>query len=219
MTASLPPIWKNGWQTDRDMSSKLQQRAVNTKRKILDAAIEKFAASGFAGTTVEDISVAAGVNKQRIYAYFNSKQGLFEAALLEVFQQIGMCSFEAVKRAADQPEKLSFIMLEEFFRVHQEHPELHRLLAWANLQENESVHILAGVRSKENALLREIFENAVKEKLIINVKFENWLFTLLALSCFYYSNLRTMQHTHDPAMGDAAWKNALISDAVRMFLP
>ena len=201
------------------MKNKLQQRAVNTKRKILDAAIEKFAASGFAGTTVEDISVAAGVNKQRIYAYFNSKQKLFEAALLAVFQEVGICSVEAVKRAAAQPDKLSCIMLEEFFRVHQEHPELHRLLAWANLQENESVQILAGVRSKENSALREIFEDAVKQKLIIDIKFENWLFTLLALSCFYYSNLRTMQYTHDPSMKDVSWKSALLNDAARMFLP
>ena len=201
------------------MKKKLQQRAVNTRRKILDAAIDRFAASGFAGTTVEDIAVAAGVNKQRIYAYFNSKQGLFEAALLAVFQEVGICSTEAVKRAADEPEKLSSIMLEEFFRVHQGHPALHRLLGWANLQENESVQILAGVRSKENAVLREIFEKARTQKLIIDIKFENWLFTLLALSCFYYSNLRTMQFTHDPAMAQAEWKSSLLNDAVMLFVP
>ena len=201
------------------MKKKLQQRAVNTRRKILDAAIERFAALGLAGATVEDIAVAAGVNKQRIYAYFNSKQGLFEAALLAVFQEVEICSIEAVKRAGAEPEKLRSIMLEEFFRVHQEHPALHRLLAWANLQENESVQILAGVRSKENAALREIFEKAAAQDLIIDIKFENWLFTLLALSCFYYSNLRTMQFTHDPAMAQIEWKNALLKDASSFFSP
>lgn len=110
-------------------------------------------------------------------------------------------------------------MLEEFFRVHQEHPALHRLLGWANLQENESVQILAGVRSKENAALREIFEKARTQKSIIDIKFENWLFTLLALSCFYYSNLRTMQFTHDPAMAQAEWKSSLLNDAVSLFSP
>ena len=106
------------------MGAKLQQRAVNTRKKILDAAIEMFAASGFSGTTVEDIAVTADVNKQRIYAYFSSKQGLFEAALLAVFQQVGMFSAEAVKRAAADPANLSRIMLEDFLRVHQEHPAL-----------------------------------------------------------------------------------------------
>ena len=45
---------------------KLQLRAENTKRKILDAAVKKFAESGLSGATVEDIALAAGVNKQRI---------------------------------------------------------------------------------------------------------------------------------------------------------
>ena len=201
------------------MKNKLQQRAINTRRNILDAAIGRFSASGFAGTTVEEIAVSAGVNKQRIYAYFGSKQGLFEAALLAVFQEVGMCSTEAVKRAAMEPERLSFIMLEEFFRVHQEHPALHRLLAWANLQENESVKILSGIRGRENAALREIFENAKTQKLIIDIPFENWLFMLLALSCFYYSNLRTMQYTHDPAVIKSEWKNALLKDAAKLFTP
>lgn len=198
---------------------KLQPRAENTRRKILDAAVEKFAESGLSGTTVEDIAQAAGVNKQRIYAYFNSKQGLFEAALLAVFQQIGMCSAEAVKRAADDPANLSCIMLEEFFKVHQEQPALWRLLAWANLQNCDSVQVLAGVRREENAALREIFEFAQAEKLIVPIKFENWLFSLLALSCFYYSNGRTMQCTHDPEMNGSEWKNALIKEFSALFVP
>ena len=198
---------------------KLQPRAEKTKRKILDAAVEKFAESGFSGATVEDIALAAGVNKQRIYAYFNSKQGLFEAALLAVFQQIGMCSADAVKRAAAEPADLSGIMLEEFFKVHQEQPALWRLLAWANLQNCHSVRVLAGVRREENAALRKIFELAQAQKLMVPMKFENWLFSLLALSCFYYSNGRTMQYTHDPEMNEPEWKTALIKDAAALFVP
>ena len=76
-----------------------------------------------------------------------------------------------------------------------------------------------GVRSKKISALREIFEKARTQKSIIDIKFENWLFTLLALSCFYYSNLRTMQFTHDPAMAQAEWKSSLLNDAVMLFVP
>ena len=54
---------------------------------------------------------------------------------------------------------------------------------------------------------------------MVPMKFENWLFSLLALSCFYYSNGRTMQYTHDPEMNDPEWKNALLKDAARLFVP
>ena len=60
----------------------MQQRAIETRNKILAAAVSVFAAKGLNGATVDDIAAAAGVNKQRLYAYFGSKQGLFDAALL-----------------------------------------------------------------------------------------------------------------------------------------
>ena len=56
------------------MAVKMQHRAIVTRRKILEAAITLFAEKGFNGTAVDDISLAAGANKQRIYAYFGSKR-------------------------------------------------------------------------------------------------------------------------------------------------
>lgn len=54
-----------------------------TKRKILDAATARFADSGPDGTTVERIAKEAGVNKERIYAYFGGKEALFAHVLRE----------------------------------------------------------------------------------------------------------------------------------------
>ena len=55
----------------------MQQRAVKTRQQILESAVRVFAEKGFSGATVDEIAEAAAVNKQRIYAYFGSKQGLF----------------------------------------------------------------------------------------------------------------------------------------------
>ena len=199
------------------MAAKLQKRAENTRNRILEAAIEAFSGNGFAGTTVDDIAERAGVNKQRIYAYFGSKGKLFEAALLEIFSRVKIFSESAVSRAEAEPEKLSRIVLEEFFRVHREQPALWRLLAWANLQGAESAAVLSGVRRKENRALRKIFEIAQQKQLISQVKFENWLYALLAISCFYHSNFHTMQYTHDPAMGSGEWVGSLLDDIGMLF--
>jgi TetR/AcrR family transcriptional regulator len=43
----------------------------------LDAALEVFAAKGFAGARVQEIADRAGVNKQLINYYFDSKEGLY----------------------------------------------------------------------------------------------------------------------------------------------
>jgi len=47
--------------------------------RILSAAEAEFAAHGFAGARVERIAAAAGVNKQLLFHYFESKAGLHKA--------------------------------------------------------------------------------------------------------------------------------------------
>lgn len=48
---------------------------------ILTAAEHEFGAAGFAGARIERIAEAARVNKQLLFHYFGSKEGLFAAAL------------------------------------------------------------------------------------------------------------------------------------------
>jgi len=48
---------------------------------ILAAAEREFAAAGYAGARIERIAEAAKVNKQLLFHYFDSKEGLFAAAL------------------------------------------------------------------------------------------------------------------------------------------
>jgi AcrR family transcriptional regulator len=52
-----------------------------TKQRILDAATAEFAEFGLAGARVDRIAARAGANKQLIYAYFGSKEGLFDNVL------------------------------------------------------------------------------------------------------------------------------------------
>jgi TetR/AcrR family transcriptional regulator len=56
-----------------------QRDAERTRRALLDAALEEFAAKGRAGARVSDIAARAGVNKQLISYYFGGKEGLYNA--------------------------------------------------------------------------------------------------------------------------------------------
>ncbi|MBO5765215.1 MAG: TetR/AcrR family transcriptional regulator, partial [Lentisphaeria bacterium] len=160
----------------------MQKRAIETRRKILESAIANFSASGLNGSTVDDIAGSAGVNKQRIYAYFGSKQKLFEAALLEVFLRVKLYSNKTLEKAESNLEQLSSTVFKSFMRVHDEQPALWRLLAWANLEGVESVKVLEQARKEENDALRRLFDRAVEQKLLIPIEFETWLFSLLGMS-------------------------------------
>jgi AcrR family transcriptional regulator len=53
-------------------------RQAERRQAILDAALDEFAARGFAATRLEDVAARAGVAKGTIYLYFPDKESLFQ---------------------------------------------------------------------------------------------------------------------------------------------
>ncbi len=54
------------------------QDSAERRKAILDAALEEFAARGFAGTRLDDVARRADVAKGTIYLYFHDKESLFQ---------------------------------------------------------------------------------------------------------------------------------------------
>jgi AcrR family transcriptional regulator len=59
-----------------------------TQQRIIDAATEEFAAHGLAGARVATIATRASANPRMLYAYFESKEGLFIAVLERAVAQM-----------------------------------------------------------------------------------------------------------------------------------
>jgi len=64
-----------------------QNNAIRAERKqqILDTALAVFAQKGYGDTRIGDIANATGIAKGTIYLYFESKDALFEAVFLRMF--------------------------------------------------------------------------------------------------------------------------------------
>ena len=106
-------------------------QATQTRQALLQAARTEFAAYGLAGGRTDRIAELAGVNKQRIYAYFGSKEGLFAAVIGDALDELlGIVPFPTEgDRAAKIAEYVTSVAT-----FHREHPELLRLLQWEALQ-------------------------------------------------------------------------------------
>lgn len=70
-----------GSDTDREPREVAGGKGAQTRRRILDAAIEAFGRDGFRSTSVARIARIAGVGDTITYAYFENKEALFLAAL------------------------------------------------------------------------------------------------------------------------------------------
>lgn len=66
------------------------------RRQIMDGARQVFLSAGFDGASMNDIARAAGVSKGTLYAYFDSKDELFEAIIRVQFGQSAerLCTFK-----------------------------------------------------------------------------------------------------------------------------
>jgi TetR/AcrR family transcriptional regulator len=97
-----------------------------TKRKILAAALQEFAALGIDGARVDGIAARAGVNKQLLYYYFGSKDGLFRAVLRERLAERG-----AETAAADRSGPARLAQLQDRLAGQR---DWIRLLMWEALE-------------------------------------------------------------------------------------
>ncbi len=148
-----------------------------TKRKILDAAVAEFSASGPDGTTIERIARAAGVNKERVYNYFGGKQELFARVLREelakVAQAVPVESF-AIEDLGDYAGRV--------YDYHRERPELTRLLLWEGLTFDSEVPDEAQRRDYYGHKTAAIMAGQAAGKVTSEIEADHMTFLVLALA-------------------------------------
>jgi AcrR family transcriptional regulator len=94
---------------------------------VLRAAEAELALHGVAGARIDRIAKAAGVSKERLYAYFGDKQGLFDEVIHTSIRRV----YRAVGIEGDDLVAYAGRLAEYFFT----HPADVRLLSWMRLDE------------------------------------------------------------------------------------
>lgn len=104
-----------------------QQRARETRDRLVDAALHEFAEKGFAGASTRAIAARAGVAQSAVPYHFTNKEALWKAAadrIFGLFQErfgarvVGLSGVDVVTRAR--------LLLVDLVRFAAAHPELHR---------------------------------------------------------------------------------------------
>jgi AcrR family transcriptional regulator len=75
-------------QTVAGHRSGIYTRGEDTRRRILEAAVEVFATEGYEGASTRHLAERAGINLPAIQYYFGSKDGLYRAAIDYIVQEI-----------------------------------------------------------------------------------------------------------------------------------
>ena len=118
----------------RPRRARPQRRSLETREKLVAAAVQAFAAHGFEGATTREIARRAGVALAALPYHFTTKEALWRAAADRIF---GLLTDTFRRRLAglegvDAPTRLRLI-LRDFVRFAAKHPELHRFMIQAGI--------------------------------------------------------------------------------------
>jgi AcrR family transcriptional regulator len=128
----------------------LTSRGTATRDRILEVATREFAEHGIAGARVERIVSAARTNKAQLYAYFGSKDGLFDAIFFASLERI----MNVVPIDATDLADWAVRLYDEYLR----RPDLIRLATWARLERRPAGHLVADADRVDDHKLRAIAE-------------------------------------------------------------
>ncbi|MBH0778238.1 TetR/AcrR family transcriptional regulator [Nocardia bovistercoris] len=158
----------------RPEAARQAQRSDATRQALIRAARAEFAEYGLAGARVDRIAETAGVNKERIYGLFGSKDKLFDVILIE-----SMREFLDVVRPLAQTDPGDYVA--DLFDYHREHPQLLRLLLWEALHRGADAHDIDGwraahyVRKSDSARQQfDLDEQAAGRTLLALCGLANW---------------------------------------------
>lgn len=121
-----------------------------TRQRVLDAATAEFSQYGIAGARVDRIAAAARTNKAQLYAYFGSKDALFDTVFSGSLERI----VDVVPIDASNVADWAVRLYDEYIA----RPDLIRLATWARLERRPHGHLVADTERLDAGKLRAIEE-------------------------------------------------------------
>ena len=145
---------------DRALDHSVAQKPRSEKRtRIIDAAIEVFAAKGYRSARISDIARGAGVADGTIYLYFRNKEDL----LLTIFEEkmdLVLKELEEKLEAQDDPVSRIETFAHTHFRLLQTHPALAQVF---QVELRQSTRFLTDYRPEPLWAYLGVFESLIKD--------------------------------------------------------
>jgi AcrR family transcriptional regulator len=118
----------------------LTKRGEATRRRLLEAAEGVFAEQGYHEASIVKITERAGIGLGTFYLYFDSKQSIFEALVIDLNRRVRHSMSEAMAGASSrlEAERAGFA---GFFRFTADHPALYRVVREAEFVSPETLRL------------------------------------------------------------------------------
>ena len=119
-----------------------------TRDRLLEAAVQLFAARGFRGASLRELAEAVGITPPALYNHFSSKEALYRAAVRETFERSGGRLLAALQTQRPPMERLREFLRELATETRERTDFRHLLMR----------ELLDGDREHLEFLARQVFD-------------------------------------------------------------
>ena len=198
-----------------------QQRSLDTRERLVDAALEVFASHGFEGATTREIAKRAGVALAALPYHFTTKEALWKAAADRIFGELSetfrrrLAGLEGV----ELPTRLRLV-LRDFVRFQAAHPELHRFMIQAGIAKSPRLEWLVERHIRPiYDFVRAMVEAAQREGLAPLGRPEHVHYMLIGAASSVYA----LAAEYELLAGESPSSDALVAEHIaaleRVFFP
>jgi TetR/AcrR family transcriptional regulator len=158
-----------------------QRDGEDTRRRTLQAAQELFAAKGFSGTSLAEISQRSGISDGLILHHYQSKKNLYHQVLENLAEQYTQC-LEQARQAASSPQEMMQHTLAASFEFWRQDSAYQRISLWAYLEGQTEI-------AEKEALLTAGLAQGVKElqeRGLIDSRFSPAVFLTMIIGSIHF---------------------------------
>lgn len=131
------------------------------REKIMAAAVQVFARTGYHDTKIEDVAVAAGIGKGTVYEYFDSKLHLFQELMNRSVSMYYNNISAETQKAMSFRDRITHL-LESHFLFYKQEKDITRILFWdTEYMDRDLRDWGCRMRQEKEARLREWIEQSI----------------------------------------------------------
>jgi TetR/AcrR family transcriptional regulator len=166
---------------------------MNSKERILEAAIELFAEKGKHGTRIEEVAARAGINKAMVYYYYTSKDNLYKEVLKSILQSIYTNIYGALEKTPQDNDPISKVksFLAAHFEAFSNQKIYTKIILDVHANEPDEFKKVfeSVIKNWEKNIPQEmmkIFEQGIAQKIFRDINYKHVMISIFGMNLIYY---------------------------------
>jgi TetR/AcrR family transcriptional regulator len=166
---------------------------MDSKERILEAAMELFAEKGKHGTRMEEVAARAGINKAMVYYYYTSKDYLYKEVLKSILQSVYSSIYSALEKTPQDNDPISKVksFLAAHFEAFSNKKIYTKIILDVHANEPEEFKNVfkAVTKNWEKNIPQEmlkIFEQGMAQKIFRDINYKHVMISIFGMNLIYY---------------------------------